>query len=134
MRLDTAPRHKNAGRPAEKSAPGYAQWLRGRRCYLSGHRAGGYGLADPPRKSPVEAAHVDHGGDKGMSTKASDHWAIPLCQRHHDEQHGKIGSFRNRGGWRTFELKYGFDAKEVARAYWAKWLATPMGRTWEGRQ
>lgn len=125
-------RRQNAGRPAEKSAPGFLQWLRGRPCYLAGHRNGGCGAGDPPRRSPVEAAHVDHGGDKGLGTKASDRHAIPLCQKHHDEQGGRIGSFRQRGGWRSFELKYGFSATQVASDYWRAWLGTPMGRTWEG--
>jgi len=65
-----------------------------------------------------------------MSTKASDRWAIPLCQRHHDEQGGKIGEFRQRGGWKSFELKYGFDAKDVAATYWKMW---PQRLAWEGR-
>lgn len=119
--LDTRPRKRNAPRPAWKVNEAYKQWLRGRTCYLTGHRAGGCGLGDPPRNGPVEAAHVDHGGDKGLGTKASDHFCIPLCQRHHDEQHGKIGSFRQRGGWKTFELKYGFKAVEVAAEYWRRW-------------
>jgi hypothetical protein len=134
MRVNTAPRRSNAGRPAEKSTPGYLQWLRGRPCFLEGHRAGGCGLADIPRRSPVEAAHVDHGGDKGMATKASDRFAIPLCQRHHDEQGGKIGSFRQRGGWPSFELKYGFSALDAATDYWFAWLKTPMGRNWQAKQ
>lgn len=63
-----------------------------------------------------------------MSTKASDHFAIPLCQRHHDEQGGKVGNFRQRGGWKTFELKYGFDAVNIAAEYWRLW---PGRREWE---
>lgn len=63
-----------------------------------------------------------------MSTKASDKFAIPLCQRHHDEQHGKIGEFRQRGGWKSFELKYGFNAVKVAAAYWRSW---PARHQWE---
>lgn len=131
MRVNVAPRKRNAPRPEEKSAPTYLQWLRGRPCYLDGHRAGGCGLADIPRRSPVEAAHVDHGGDKGMSTKASDRFALPLCQRHHDEQGGKVGTFRQRGGWKTFEVKYGFKAVEVAAEYWRKW---PGRLKWEARE
>jgi hypothetical protein len=126
--VNIRPRHRNAGRPAEKSAPAFHQWLRGRRCFLEGHAAGGCGLGDPPRKSPIEAAHVDHGGDKGMGTKASDHYAIPLCQRHHDEQHGKIGPFRTRGGWGSFQAKYGFTAVDVAGDYWSRW---PGRIAWE---
>ncbi len=123
-------RRQNAPRPEWKQAPAFLQWLRGRPCYLANHRAGGCGLGDPPRKSPVEAAHVDHGGDKGTSTKASDRFAIPLCQRHHDEQGGRIGSFRNRGGWKTFQVKYGFNAVHVAEEYWRAW---PGRAAWENR-
>ena len=121
-------RNRNKPRPEWKVAESYLAWLRKRPCSLADHRAGGCGVGDPPRKSPVEAAHVDHAGDKGMGTKASDCHALPLCQRHHDEQGGRIGSFRQRGGWRSFELKYGFDAVKVANAYWAAW---PGRRKWE---
>jgi len=65
-----------------------------------------------------------------MGTKASDRFALPLCQRHHDEQSGKIGEFRQRGGWRSFELKYGFNAVAVAGEYWRKW---PGRVAWEAR-
>lgn len=125
-----APRKRNAPRPAWKVTESYLQWLRGRPCYLDGHRCGGCGEADPPRRSPVEAAHVNHGAGKGMGTKNADRDAIPLCQRHHDEQSGKIGAFSQRGGWATFQLKYGFNALDVAAAYWAAWLKTPMGKKW----
>lgn len=123
-------RRKNAPRPAWKVTESYLAWLRKRPCYLERHRCGGCGEAEVPRRSPVEAAHVDHGGDKGMGTKASDRFAIPLCQRHHDEQGGRVGSFRQRGGWATFQLKYGFDAVKVAADYWRGWLQTPMGKKW----
>lgn len=128
MGINTSSRHKNAPRPAWKANELYKQWLRGRPCYLDGHRNGGCGLADPPRRTPVEAAHVDHGGDKGMGSKASDRFCIPLCQRHHDEQGGKIGPFKSRGGWPTFELKYGFDAVSVAAEYYRRW---PGRAAWE---
>lgn len=119
MRVDVSPRKKNAPRPAWKVADAHTQWLRGRPCHLA--NKGGCGLGDPPRRTPIEAAHVDHGGDKGMGTRASDHFCIPLCQRHHDEQHGKIGAFSQRGGWKTFQIKYGFDAVKVAAEYWRLW-------------
>lgn len=106
------PRKRNAPRPAWKVTESYLQWLRGRPCYLAGHRAGGCG--DQGRRSPVESAHVNHGGGGGMGEKAADRHAIPLCQRHHDEQHGKIGAFSQRGGWPTFQIKYGFNAVQVA--------------------
>jgi hypothetical protein len=127
------PRHRNAPRPAEKSAKGFLQWLRGRDCVLAHRRDGGCGLAKPPRKSPVEAAHVDYAAKhsseaKGMSSKTADRWALPLCQRHHDEQGGKVGAFKSRGGWPTFELKYGIKADELAKEYWLLW---PGRRRWE---
>jgi hypothetical protein len=120
-------RKKNAPRPAWKVTDSYLSWLRKRPCFLDGR---GCGVADPPRRAPVEAAHVNHAGDAGTGTKASDRFAVPLCQRHHDEQHGKIGAFSQRGGWPTFQIKYGFNAIDVAAEYWAAWLKTPMGKKW----
>lgn len=119
MGINVSSRRKNAPRPAWKVATAYLQWLRGRPCYLA--NKGGCGFADPPRNTPIEAAHVDVAGGKGMGTKVADQYAIPLCQRHHDEQHGKIGSFSQRGGWKTFQVKYGFDAVKVAGEYWRAW-------------
>jgi hypothetical protein len=130
MRVNTRPRKRNSPRPTEKSAPQFLQWLRGRECFLAGHRAGGRGLGDPPRRSPVEAAHVDCAGGKGMATRVADKFAIPLCQRHHDEQHGKIGAFSNRGGWPLFQIKYGFNAVDVAGDYWHRW---PGRKAWEAK-
>jgi len=110
MKIDTRPRHRNSPRPAEKSAPGYLQWLRGRNCAVNNHDC----------KWGIEAAHVDHGGDKGMGTKASDRFAIPLCGWHHDKQHV--------WGRKTFELRTGVDMLALAAAYWKAW----PGRTkWE---
>lgn len=114
MRISTAPRRKNAGRPAEKSAPGFLQWLRGRNCICQ--QFGGCG-------GKLEAAHVDHGGDKGMGTKASDKFAIPLCTWHHAEQH--------RIGWKSFQTKYRFVALEVAAFLWSRWPGRP---NWEAKQ
>lgn len=112
-------RHKNAPRAAWRVEKSFHKYLRGYECHLDGK--GGCGWGDPPRKSFVEAAHVDCAGGKGMGLKVADKFAIPLCQRHHDEQHGKIGAFKNRGGWPTFQLKYGFDAVKVAAEYWRRW-------------
>lgn len=84
-----------------------------------------------PERKPVEFAHVDCAGGKGMGLKVADQFGIPLCPRHHDEQHGKIGEFRQRGGWPTFQLKYGFDAVKVAADYWRAW---PGRIAWEREQ
>lgn len=113
MRLSFAPRKKNAGRPANKSAPGFLQWLRGRPCILA-HTGECEGR--------MEAMHVDHGGDKGMSTKVSDRFAIPGCSGHHREQHNS--------GWATFQAKHKFDALWAAGQYWSKW---PGRGAWEAR-
>jgi hypothetical protein len=47
---------------------------------------------------------------------------------HHAEQHGRIGAFRSRGGWPTFEAKYGIDAEEIALKLWRDW---PGRVAWE---
>jgi hypothetical protein len=121
LRVNTKPRKRNAPRPAEKSAPQFKAWLGKRECFLAKHPLGGCGWGDPPRKSFVEAAHVDHAGGKGMGTKVADSFCLPLCQRHHDEQSGKIGAFRQRGGWPKFQAKYGFTAVDAAGDYWHLW-------------
>jgi hypothetical protein len=116
MRVDTRPRKRNAGRPAEKSAPSYLQWLRGRACACKGR--------NPVCGGKMVAAHVDHAGDKGMGTKVSDRHAIPLSWNCHGRQH--------LAGWHTFEREYlgGADAVQMAAAYWAQW---PGRREWEAR-
>jgi hypothetical protein len=78
LRASAKPRHRNAPRLAEKNAPAFLQWIRGRSCLC--FPRGGCG-------GKIEAAHVDYAGDKGMATKASDKYAVPLCAFHHAEQH-----------------------------------------------
>lgn len=124
--MNVAPRKRNAPRPAWKVAESHLAWIRKRACYLAGHPAGGCG--GMPGRKPIEPAHVDCAGGKGMGSKVADFYVIPLCARHHDEQHGKIGSFRQRGGWATFQLKYGFDAVKVAAEYWR---LSPHRHKWE---
>jgi hypothetical protein len=109
MRVDTRPRRQNAPRPAEKSAPSFLQWLRGRPCYCGGQCAG-----------RIEAAHVDYAGDKGIGTKVSDRFAVPLCAAHHAEQH--------QSGIRTFEARHSLNMLEASKAYWSAW---PGRRAWE---
>ena len=123
-RSATRPRRQNAPRLVSKVAYGFQQWCRGRGCYLEGK--GGCGCV--PGRKFVEFAHVNHAGDGGTGTKVSDRYGIPLCPRHHDEQHGQTGAFRSRGGWPTFELKYGFRALTVAQDYWRAW---PGRARWE---
>jgi hypothetical protein len=113
VRVDTRPRKRNSPRIAEKSAPAFLQWLRGRECAC--HRTSIW------CEGKILAAHVDHGGDKGMGTKASDRFAIPLSDGCHRRQHAH--------GWRSFEITYlGGDAVKLAEAYWRAW---PGRIAWE---
>lgn len=113
MKIDVRPRKRNARRPAEKSAPGFLQWLRGREC-----AAVHFGICE----GKIEAAHTYGAGDKGIGTKSNDAYAIPLCSRHHRLQHDK--------GWRSFEGVYlGCQrAPAMAEAYWKAW---PGRAKWE---
>lgn len=115
LRVDTRPRHRNSPRPAHKSASQFLQWLRGRKCAADGH-----GLCD----GRMAAAHVDHASDKGMGTKVSDRFAIPLCDEGYVRQHNR--------GWRTFEGEClgGKSAVALAEAYWNAW---PGRVQWEAR-
>ena len=63
----------------------------------------------------MEAAHVDHAGDKGMGTKVADKYSLPLCAAHHARQHKR--------GWKTFEAEClgGKSAVAMADAYWTAW-------------
>lgn len=108
MRVDTRPRKRNAPRPAEKSALGYLQWLRGRQCAVFGYCWRDCG-------GRIEAAHTYGAGDRGMSTKSSDRYAIPLCSIHHARQHAR--------GWKTFETEClgGQSAPRMAEGYWREW-------------
>lgn len=117
MRIDTRPRKRNSPRPASKSARSFLQWLRGRCCVC---------IACGECQGKVEAAHVDYAGDKGMGTKVSDQFAIPLCSLHHRLQHSK--------GWPWFDrVKLGADrqALRVAGEYWRAW---PGRIAWERKQ
>jgi hypothetical protein len=67
------------------------------------------------------AAHVDHAGGKGTSTKVADRHCIPLCNDCHAEQH--------RLGWLTFEkLLPMADAPALAGVFWMEW---PGRVAWE---
>lgn len=71
--------------------------------------------------NPIVAAHVDHAGGKGTSTKAPDSACIPLCDECHKEQH--------RIGWLSFEKQMPMgDAVALSSVYWVEW---PGRRAWE---
>ena len=92
----------------------YLRWLRRLPCVLDG-RGGCSGR--------IVAAHVDYAGDKGMATKVSDRYAVPMCDGHHTVQHG--------WGWKSFESNFRIDTLELSKAYYDEWLKTPAGREWE---
>jgi hypothetical protein len=54
--------------------------------------------------SPVDPAHLrvasinDDKRETGMGEKPSDKWVLPLCRRHHDEQH----SMHEREFWSSY--------------------------------
>lgn len=112
MRVDTRPRKRNAPRPRWKVATAYLQWLRGRPCLIGGDCEG-----------KIQACHVDYAGDKGMGTKVSDRFAVPMCAAHHAESHEQ--------GVQTFEAKHTVNLLAAANAYWAKW---PGRHEWEQSQ
>lgn len=119
MRVNTAPRRKNAARPAEKSSPGFLQWLRGRPCACEGR--------NPDCGGKMQAAHGPDKATKGMGTKCRDSACIPLSANCHALQHMK--------GWITFSLRYlKAPPLDLAAAYWTEWLRTPMGRNWQAKQ
>lgn len=119
MTLIPKRKHRNSGRPAEKDARGFLQWVRGHECACA--KQGGC-------SGKIEAAHVDYAGGKGFGTKVADRFAIPLCNAHHAEQRGETGPFRARGDWTTFEAKYGLNALRVANELWRRW---PGRARWE---
>jgi hypothetical protein len=116
MFVDVRPRKRNAPRPAEKSAPGFLQWLRGRECLV------GLAIACDGK---IQAAHVDYAGDKGIGTKVSDRFTVPLCQRHHALQH--------QHGWQSFERTWfgGRGEGTALRAAEQYWRAWPGRLAWE---
>lgn len=111
MRIDTSPRHKNSGKQHEsKRVPEFLQWLRGRACLING--------ADCEGK--MEAAHVDYAGGKGMGMKVPDKFCVPLCNKHHTEQHNT--------GIDTFERRHKTKLLDASREYWRRW---PGRLKWE---
>jgi hypothetical protein len=57
----------------------------------------------------VEAHHLrfrslEHDNDPGLSQKANDRWALPLCNRHHVEAHKGEAEFWARHGIDPYQL------------------------------
>ncbi|MBB4154138.1 hypothetical protein GGQ80_002048 [Sphingomonas jinjuensis] len=109
----TTKKPPRAGRPAWKCAEEFRRWLRKLPCPCCAHPGS--------ERNPIIAAHVDHAGGKGTSTKVADKHCIPLCDDCHTKQHAM--------GWRSFELSLPLhDGVKLAEAYWLQW---PGRVAWE---
>lgn len=90
--------HRNSGKAdAGKRSPAHRKWVRSHACCACGS------------ETAIECAHVRVGTDGGMGIKPSDIWCISLCRDCHSEQH--------QLGEPVFEVKYGIDMKDLARAF-----------------
>jgi hypothetical protein len=90
--------------PSEKS-PGHLRFVRTLQCVLCGDN------------TSVEAAHVSyadsHAGkwyEKSIAGKVSDRWTVPLCSKHHREQH-------STDEWTWWQLQ-DRDPVKIAQALW----------------
>lgn len=117
FKVNTGPRIRNAGRPAHKEAPAFLKWLRGRECILA-HTG--------ECRGKVRACHWDEAGDKGVATKVSDKFSLPMCDEHHRIQTDVIG-------WPRFQLKYGFKAADVCAKFWQDWHGRAKWEAEHGR-
>jgi hypothetical protein len=116
VRVDTRPRKRNSPRIAEKSAPAFLQWLRGRPC--------AFGLIDGHNcEGKIEAAHLDWAGGKGIATKVADRFSVPMCSGHHRIQHTK--------GWLTFMRDREVNKTLMQAAADKFWNAWPGRIAWE---
>jgi hypothetical protein len=117
VRVDVRPRKRNAPRPAEKSAPGFLQWIRGRACACQGN--------SPKCHGKMQAAHTNDKTTKGVGTKCADRFAIPLSLGCHWHQH--------EIGWPEFARRYlgGMPPPVIATGYWLAW---PGRIAWERKQ
>lgn len=117
IRFDPRPRNRNAGRPAEKDAKAFLQWLRGRACAFAL-----YGGCE----GKIEAMHLDFAGGKGVGTKVADRYALPCCSTHHRRQHTV--------GWVTFLKSIGTTKEALLDAAGRFWRAWPGRSKWEASQ
>src|SRR5689334_18739276 len=108
LNVSTKPRKRNAGRPPEKDARGFLQWLRGRACIFA---------ADGTCEGKIEAMHLDFAGGKGVGTKVADRFAVPGCAGHHRRQHNE--------GWATFLHQIGATKEALLKAADTLWRAWP---------
>jgi hypothetical protein len=109
MPIDLRRRHKNSGRPPEKDAPKFKEWLR--KTYDCTFHL------DGKCEGKIEAMHLDFAGGKGMGTKVADSFSLPCCTGHHRRQHNK--------GWATFLREVGATKEALLEAAGKLWRAWP---------
>lgn len=117
MKVDTRPRKRNAPRPADKAAPAFLQFVRGRECAFADH--GGC-------EGKIEAMHLDFAGGKGTGTKVADRYSIPACGFHHRRQHTR--------GWISFCREFGVTKEQLLIAAARLWNAWPGRPAWERKR
>lgn len=92
-------RRKTKRRTDPRRHAGHLQWIRGLECII------GRGC-----DGSIEACHVDYAGTgpekKAMGVKVPDWFVVPMCSRHHAEQHDI--------GWARFERRYQIDAESTS--------------------
>ena len=66
------------------------------------------------RRPGVEAHHYQRTGDKGLSLKTGDEWAVPVCKLCHDAIH-MIGNEQ------SFWAIAGVDPVAWAEKTWSEW-------------
>ena len=114
MKVNIAPRRRNAPRIAEKSAPGFLAWLRKRECAFADHGS---------CEGKIQAMHLDFAGGKGTGTKVADRYAVPACAAHHRQQH--------LVGWVTFISLKDTTKEALLGAADILWRAWPGRIAWE---
>lgn len=81
--------------PDEGRHPKHLGWIRLQPCVAGGTACG-----------PSQATHVRLNTGGGMGLKPDDGFCIPLCWKHHQEQH--------QIGHRAFDQKYELDSRAIA--------------------
>lgn len=88
-------------KPKTARSEKYLRWIRTHKC-----------LVFHDCRGPVQAAHLN--GKRGMGIKTSDFFAVPLCDRHHKQQHTL--------GIATFAERYRLDLWRECAELMEAWL------------
>lgn len=90
--------------------PRHRRFVKGHECVVTLKRIG-------ECNGPIDPAHVRSAANAGTSVKPFDWFLVPLCRKHHEEQHR---------GVETFMRKYGIDLWALAAEFAAKSPDTAM--------